>query len=388
LDVNQLLQELVSELRESLGYYHTHAYLMEETTGDLVMVEGAGKVGRELKARNHRLKAGQGIIGLVARTGEYFLTNNVDEVENFVRNPLLPNTRSELAVPLRKGKDIIGVLDSQCETAGFFTQEDVSMLQTIADQAAIAIENGRLLTEREVTIEKLQEVDRLKSEFLTTMSHELRTPLNSILGFADVLLSGIDGDLTDYAQNDVRLIYNSGQHLLALINDILDISKIEAGLIEIVPESLDVREIIDNMVAASNSLFTQKPIELITEIAEHLPPVYADRTRLMQILMNLVGNAVAFTSEGQVTVKVILGDEPDKMLFTISDTGMGIPADQLPLLFERFKQVDMSKTRVHGGMGLGLATCKELVKMHNGWIGVRSEEGIGSEFYFTIPTVS
>ncbi|GEM_PF-1087180 len=386
LDLDELLQYIINRIQTEFNFYYVHIYLVDKETGDLIMAEGSGEVGQKLKARGHRLLSGQGIVGSVVETNEHFLSNNVDETPNFFRNPLLPDTNSELAVPLRKGKQVLGVLDIQSTEYGHFGAEDVALMQSIANQLAVAVDNVRLLADRESTIIKLQELDRLKSEFLTTMSHELRTPLNSILGFSDILLQGIDGELGEYALNDIQLIYNSGQYLLAIINDILDISKIEAGMMEIVPDYLDVNEVIHDVFSTSSLLVKDKPVEVILDLSPDLLPVYADKTRLKQILLNLVGNAVKFTHQGSVTIQVKLnGHEPDKMYFAVIDTGIGIPEDKLLAPFERFKQADMSKTRSHGGTGLGLAICKQLVEMHGGKLGLKSKVDVGSEFFFSIP---
>ena len=514
-DLDELLRYVVSHLQTEFNFYHAHIYLIEGETGDLVMVEGSGEVGRQLKEKGHRLEAGQGIVGTVASTNEAFLSNNVDNLLNFVRNPLLPETRSELAVPLRKGNDVLGVLDIQSEQLNHFSQSDLSLMQAIANQTAIAVDNARLLSQTQValnkveqlnrqltgevweqaieaqpatgyrfikgislpitrqadmwlppmqqaaikkqvvkeihpgngeparselavplilrgqvigslglkreeaadwnedeltavesvanqitlalenarlseeqakTIVQLKDVDRLKSEFLTSMSHELRTPLNSIIGFADVILQGIDGELPDMAVNDVRLIHNSGQHLLALINDILDLSKIEAGKLELVPEPLDVGHAFKEVLSASGSLVKDKPVKILVEAETTLPPIYADKLRFNQIMLNLVSNAVKFTEEGSVTLRAEIQEQtPDRMLISVIDTGIGIPADKVETVFDRFRQADSSTTRKYGGTGLGLPICKQLVEMHGGEIGLTSAVDQGSRFYFTIP---
>jgi len=383
LDLDELLTYVVNRLQTEFEFYHTHIYLMDEAKAELTMVKGYGDVGQQLKAKGHRLQLGQGIVGTVAVTNEPFVSNRVDEVPNFVRNPLLPLTQSELAVPMRKGQKVLGVLDVQSQHGGRFSQKDIKLLQSIGDQIAIAVDNARLLTEKQSIIVKLQEIDRLKSEFLTTMSHELRTPLNAILGFADVLLQGIDGPLSDYAQNDVQLIYNSGQHLLTILNDILDISKIEAGMMELVLEPVEMSVVLQDVQAAATLLVKHKSIALHFNVPAQMPLIRADRTRLQQILLNLVDNAIKFTEQGHVTVTVTYSTV--SLNFTVIDTGIGIPADKQAAVFERFKQGDMSKTRKYEGTGLGLTICQELVEMHGGKIQLRSQEGVGSEFQVTLP---
>jgi signal transduction histidine kinase/methyl-accepting chemotaxis protein len=517
LDIDELMQYVVDHLQKAFGFYYTQIYLVNEETKLLVLERGSGEAGQQLKAEGYTQAIGKGIIGTVAKTNEYFLANDVSKVPSFVSLALLPDTRSELALPLRKGGRVVGVLDIQSEQVNRFTPAEVPLFQSIANQTAVAIENARLLAETQValeeverlnrqltrqgwediqqemplrgyrfsegksaaitsetdiwlspmkqagtqkhlvkqvesdngqkneaelavplilrgqvigvlgvkrrqipdwsdeevtavesvaqqiaraldnarlskeqekTIEQLKDVDRLKSEFLTSMSHELRTPLNSIIGFADVLLQGIDGELNDLALNDIRLIYNSGQHLLALINDILDIAKIEAGRMELVHEAIHVEDIINDMLATSNSLIKDKPIAVAVNIAKNLPPVYADKLRLSQILLNLFSNAVKFTAKGQITLTAAIEEaEPDKVSIAVIDTGIGIPADKLDAVFDRFRQADSSTTREYGGSGLGLAICKELVEMHGGQLKAESRVGVGSKFYFTVPIV-
>jgi signal transduction histidine kinase len=296
------------------------------------------------------------------------------------------NSKTELAVPLVLRGQVIGVLGVKREETPDWADEEVAAVEAVANQVALALENARLSKEQEKTIIQLKDIDRLKSEFLTSMSHELRTPLNSIIGFADVLLQGIDGDLPDLALNDIQLIHNSGKHLLALINDILDLSKIEAGKMELVHEAVDIHEVTGAVLASSTSLVKDKPVEIVTDVPDMLPSVYADKLRLNQILLNLVSNAAKFTLEGTITIKAGPDkNKPDTMLISVKDTGIGIPSEKLDTIFERFRQADSGTTRKYGGTGLGLAICKQLVEMHGGGLNVRSEEGKGSEFFFTIP---
>ncbi len=232
-------------------------------------------------------------------------------------------------------------------------------------------------------------MDRLKSEFLASMSHELRTPLNSIIGYAEVLLDGIDGDLTDEMQEDVVAIHGSGKHLLNLINDILDLAKIEAGQMDMITEPVDLRSFVHELTNTSRVLLKGKEVELVIDVPEGTPKVQADPLRLRQVISNLLTNAIKFTQDGSITVQVRPYDENPAMLaVAVIDTGIGIKQEHLPLIFERFRQVDQSATRRVGGTGLGLAITRQLVQMHNGDIWVESEVGVGSAFIFTIPAAT
>jgi signal transduction histidine kinase len=269
-----------------------------------------------------------------------------------------------------------------------WADEEVAAVEAVAGQVTLALESARLSKERERTIVQLKEVDRLKTEFLASMSHELRTPLNSIIGFADVILQGIDGEVSELAMHDVRLIYNSGQHLLALINDVLDLARIEAGMMELMREALDIEEIVEDVLGATHALVKSKPLEVVTDIQEALPAIYADKLRLKQTLINLVNNAIKFSREGTITIKAnVWEDNPRLVLISVIDEGIGIPENMLDTIFDRFRQVDSSRKREAEGTGLGLNICKQLVELHGGSIGVTSKEGEGSDFYFTVPLV-
>ncbi|MDM8530158.1 ATP-binding protein [Anaerolineales bacterium HSG25] len=392
LDISELLEYVVNRIQTEFNFYHVHLYVIETETNELVMFEGSGEVGRKLKKEDHRLQMGQGIVGQVASIGKFRVINDVNQSNQFFRNPLLPDTNSELAIPLRKGEQVLGVLDVQSEQIDRFIPADISLLHSIANQTAIAIDNARLLAERQATIAKLQEVDRAKSQFITVMSHELRTPLNAINGFSELLLLGLSGELPESAKEDIQLIHESGEHLLALINDILDISQIESGQVQLTPQSLDVQELIDEVLASTKLHIKEKPIKIEVIISDSLRPIWADHTRLKQVLLNLVGNAIKFTEKGVITIQVSLEENVrstvnNKVYFSIKDTGIGIPANKVELIFQSFQQVDMSDSRRYGGTGLGLKICQQLVELHGGKIGVKSSEGVGSEFWFTVPVV-
>jgi signal transduction histidine kinase len=217
------------------------------------------------------------------------------------------------------------------------------------------------------------------------MSHELRTPLNSIIGFADVLLEGIDGPLNERMNEDVTLIRDSGRHLRSLIGEMLDMSKIEAGVMELYYEQIDVPALAQEILANTRTLAKGKDLDIRLELDPGLHLIYADRTRLTQILLNLMGNAVKFTESGSITLS--LEDRGENLLASIQDTGIGIRQEDIPAIFEQFRQVDGSLTRKAGGTGLGVPISRSLVELHGGEMWVESEPGVGSTFLFTIPTV-
>lgn len=381
--LEQLMTTLVNELKNSFAYYHVEVYLFNQEYEKLAMVASSGKSMKQIEA--NPLHGIPPIVSTVARSKRYFLTNNVAECEQFTRDRLLPRTRSVLAIPIRLGQRLIGVLDIHSKHLNHFTTKDISMLQSIADGAAIAIDNARLLSEREATIIKLEELDRAKSEFLGVVSHELRTPMNAIIGFAEMLLVGIYGELPQEAHKMIHGIYTRGENMVGLINNLLDMTQIEAGQFDVILSEVDdVDMMIYETIVTLETQVGDRPLEIIADLPDQLLSVYADRRRLQQILLNLGTNAVKFTDEGSVEIRASVKGA-DQMRFSVIDTGMGIPPDKQKVIFDKFKRVDMSETRTRGGLGLGLAICKELIQMHKGEIGLKSQEGVGSEFYFTIP---
>jgi signal transduction histidine kinase len=247
----------------------------------------------------------------------------------------------------------------------------------------LAIQNAKLFREIEEKGQELEAASRHKSQFLANMSHELRTPLNSVLGFTELLVDGIYGELPDKAKTTVARVQANGRHLLGLINDVLDLSKIEAGQLTLAIEDYSVAQIVRSTVTAVEPLARVKGLELSTTVAENLPIGRGDERRLTQVLLNLAGNAVKFTEAGAVD---ILADAVDGHFeITVRDTGPGIASKDQVLIFEEFQQVDNSSTRQKGGTGLGLAISKRIVEMHGGTIDVESVIGSGSTFRLKVP---
>ena len=230
---------------------------------------------------------------------------------------------------------------------------------------------------------KLEQASRAKSEFLANMSHELRTPLNAILGFTEMVLDDLYGEVPTDLKEPLADIQTNGKHLLRLINDVLDLSKIEAGRMELSLDDYAVDDVVATVRASLRSLADEKGLELVTEVEGNLPDAYGDSKRITQCLLNLVGNALKFTKHGRVTVGV--ERQGEVLRYRVSDTGIGIPADQIDVVFAEFRQVDATTTRDFGGTGLGLSITKKFVEMHGGRIWVDSQLGKGSTFYFTIP---
>ena len=389
LDLDTIFTRTVSLISERFGFYFAAIYIIEETGFNAVMREGTGEAGEKMKAQKHAVVIGSNTaVGKVAESAEPTLLNDTEQDPLYRPNPLLLDTRSEVAIPLRIGTRTVGVIDIQSTQSHAFSQDDISVLQSLADQVAVAIDNARSYELSQQLIQDLREVDQLKSQFLANMSHELRTPLNSIIGFSRVILKGIDGPVSDMQQQDLTAIYNSGQHLLGLINDILDLARIEAGKMELNFEEVHLAELVTSVMSTAKGLVKEKPIQLLQRIPADMPAVRGDTMRVRQVLLNLISNASKFTDEGSITVETLLQKGPTgkmEAVINVIDTGPGISQEDQEKLFKAFSQVDGSATRKSGGSGLGLSICANLVQLHGGRISVHSEVGRGSTFWFTLP---
>ncbi len=318
----------------------------------------------------------------------------------FILNDLLPTVQdngarvtqqitalSAVLVPLVSGDNFVGILTAGKTERNGFNDDSVRLLQALSSTLSAIIQNARLLQEVQAANTRLREVDKLKSQFLANMSHELRTPLNSIIGFSRVILKGIDGPLTDLQEQDLATIHESGKHLLNLVNDILDQAKIEAGKMELSYGFFSMADLVKSVMSTAVGLIKDKPVRLHQEIEAELPQVWGDEFRSRQVLLNLISNAAKFTAQGSVTVSAFRIEEEGRPLVQVSvtDTGIGIPADKLDSVFEAFQQVENSTARQYEGTGLGLPIAKSLITMQGGRIWVTSEPNIGSTFSFTIP---
>jgi signal transduction histidine kinase len=302
-------------------------------------------------------------------------------------SPLGDSTLPEnvtLTVPLEVRGEAVGQLVVAGQDKP--SPEMLELAESVAAQASIHLETLRLTEELQRRAEELQELDRLKSGFLANMSHELRTPLNSILGFSDVILLELDGPLTPEMNNDLQLIQKNGQHLLHLINDVLDMAKIESGRMNLHPENFKVHDVLDEVRSITSTLASEKNISLfIEEDSDQEVEILADNTRIRQVMINLVNNAIKFTEKGRVTIRAQMQEET--VLITVKDTGVGIPEEKLEDIFQEFTQVDTSTTRKVGGTGLGLPISRRLIEMHGGrlWAESTGVEGEGSSFFVELP---
>jgi signal transduction histidine kinase len=314
--------------------------------------------------------------------------------------------RSLLATPIRKENRTLGVLFAASSTAsGYFSETFIETFEALASELALAVSNARLFTEvrdlnrtleekvRDRTAElqaaytHLQEMDRVKSQFLANMSHELRTPMNAILGFTQLVLDGVDGPLTDEQTASLQRVEKNAGHLLALINDLLDLSRIESGKMALDLHPINVGVLAQDVAADLCATAEAKGLYCVCETPGEPVQVRADPMRLRQVLNNLVNNAIKFTERGGVTTRVApRSDGIEGVSIEVSDTGIGIPSEKHEVIFDAFRQLDGSNTRAHGGAGLGLSITKRIVELHGGTIRVASRPGEGSTFTVLLPS--
>jgi signal transduction histidine kinase len=391
LDLETVLTTIVSRAIQLSGTDGGSVYEYDEAVEEFSL-----RASRDLPAayveqvRDVRPRKGEGAVGRVAQTREPVQIVDISDAsayESRVRNTLLQiGLRALLAVPLIAEDRLVGALIVMRKRTGTFAAEEVALLQTFATQSALAIQNARLFREIEDKSRQLEVASQHKSEFLASMSHELRTPLNAIIGFSEVLGERMFGELNDKQEEYLKDIYASGQHLLSLINDILDLSKIEAGRMELELTDFHLPATLDNALTLVRERAGRRGIALGLTVDERLEQIRADERKIRQVVLNLLSNAIKFTSDGgRIDVRAIPVD--GSVEISVSDTGVGIAPEDQEAIFEEFKQVGTAAKKVEG-TGLGLTLSRKFIELHGGRIWVESEVGAGSTFTFTIPMSS
>jgi GAF domain-containing protein/signal transduction histidine kinase len=537
LSLDELLHQVVHLIQQSFGYYHVHVYMADVETGHMVLREGTGEPGRIMKARGYRIRVGEGLVGHTGQEGKAMLIPDVSQEPRWLPNPMLPDTKSELTVPLKLGDELLGVLDVQGDQVGGLTEDDMALLEGLGGQIAVAIANTRLfeqiqayaheLEEHKATLEERvrerteelaaalrhqeieadktraivegiadgvmvfdvnhkvimvnpaaehmlnlpvpiilgrdmrdlmeetdevfdreaamtvltvlsalvgsrerleagepltqtrfqigertitasftsvaltdegpfntvavfrditreAEIDRMKSEFLSMAAHELRAPMTSIKGYSDMLLLGLAGEHDRRQKQFLDTIKANVNRVMEMINEFSEISRLEAGALKLDVKPLHIDDLVSEVVLSLRPEIEAKEVNLTVEVPPDLPEVWGDRSRIIQVLTNLVTNAYKYTLEGgEITITAQWVD--DSVQMDVSDTGIGIAPQDLEKLFTRFFRADHPEVRRVAGTGLGLSITKSIVEMHGGHIWVESQLGEGSTFSFTLP---
>ena len=387
IELTPLLTTITSLIRSTFDYYVVLVALIDEDSREIYVSAVDSAEESDLLSLDIRVPMTRSsIMSHVALSGDPLVVNDVSQEPRYLHLDQLPRTRSELALPLIVGHKVLGILDLQDTTLNAFSPNDVQVLQTLADQIAVAIQNAALFEAAQEARADAEEANRLKTQFLTNMSHELRTPLNAVINFSYLLSVGMEGQLDTNQKDLVSRIGVAGEHLLDLINDILDLAKIESGRVEMYLEDVVIEDLVKSVLSTAVGLIKGKPIKLEHDMPEDLPLVRIDRGRIRQVLLNLVSNAAKFTEDGTITVKATTDNGWVKM--SVSDTGIGIAPEDIEKVFTAFVQVDGELTRQVGGTGLGLPISQQFVEMHGGKMWLESEVGKGSTFIFTLPQVN
>ncbi len=388
LDLDQVLDTLVTRAVQLSSSDNGIVYELDEVSGTLHPRASYGlpvELAEELAAKPVFL--GESLVGraAVARAPVEIADISLDSAYSGRVKEAIERAgfRAGLALPLLREGRILGGLALGRKRTGSFSPEVIELLQTFAAQSTLAIQNARLFREIEQKSRELEVASRHKSQFLANMSHELRTPLNAILGYTELIVDQIYGEVPEKISEVLERVQKSGRHLLGLINDVLDLSKIEAGQLTLGVNDYSFGDVVQAVVSAVESLAAEKRLRMTVDVAAGLPIGQGDERRITQVLLNLVGNAIKFTEKGEVAVRV--ANSGGEFVVSVADTGPGIAEADRQKIFEEFQQVDSSSTRTKGGTGLGLAIAKRIVELHGGRIWVESTLGKGSTFFFSVP---
>jgi GAF domain-containing protein len=387
LDLATVLQTIVSRAVQLTGLDGGTIYEFDEPSGEFHLRAHENMPAELVEVyRRMPLRLGEGVVGGAAATREPVQVPDIQDpsYQTRYRDVLIrQGYRAILAVPLLREEQIIGALTVSRSEPGEFAPEVVELLKTFATQSAMAIQNARLFREIGEKGKQLEEASQHKSNFLASMSHELRTPLNAILGFNEMIIGQVYGEVPSDMQEPLADIQTSGKHLLRLINNVLDLAKIEAGRMELSLQDYSVHDTVASVHSTLRPLAADKGLEFLASVPNDVPLAYGDGGRIAQCLMNLAGNSLKFTKAGKVEIAVECRAE--LLIYKVSDTGIGIPPDKIASLFTEFKQTDATIASEYGGTGLGLSISKKFVEMHGGRIWIESELGKGSTFIIEVP---
>jgi len=386
LDINAVLATIVTQAVKFSRADAGAIYSYDASRGIFELAEAhALDQSFQDKVRGTRITLDESALGLSAKQRSPVSIPDLSKAPSFSLKEIVLSAgfNSVLIVPLFAQDDILGALVLQRREVGDFPASTVDLMQTFANQSVLAMKNAQLFREVDQKGRELAIASEHKSQFVANMSHELRTPLNAVLGYSELLADGLYGSIPQKGLDVLERIQANGKHLLGLINDVLDISKIEAGQLTLALDDYSVEAMVQSVVAATGSLAQAKGIEVKTSVPNDLPMGRGDERRLTQVLLNLVSNAIKFTDTGEVEVRVQSVNGEFNIM--VCDTGPGIAPKDQATIFEQFQQIDNTSTRKKGGTGLGLSISRQLVSMHGGRIDLNSTVGVGSTFNIVVP---
>ncbi len=390
LALQEILDSTLQKVAEATGFESAYVELIDSTDGPadgkLILKSHFG-ISPLLLDQVHNAAEDRRVCKEVIETRAPVILKETGGGQE--RSPIIEaGYQTLIAFPIQSKNRIVGVFTLAAQTPRHFTAEDLQFLSSIGNEIGNAVENARLYQKEQETVEKWMETDRIKSEFLSNTSHELRTPLTSIIGFSEILLDRLAGDLTKEQETYIRNMHTSGQHLLEIINNLLDLSKIKAGKMELHLQPFRLRSLVEGIRQTILPMIYKKNLRFQLTMEEGIDLIVSDEGKMKQILLNLLGNAVKFTpTGGTIDLRIGSGEIAERPAVKISvrDTGIGIPQEAVDKIFDEFQQVDGSYTRDHAGTGLGLAITKRFVDLLGGTISVESRLGMGSTFTVSIP---
>jgi signal transduction histidine kinase/CheY-like chemotaxis protein/HAMP domain-containing protein len=391
LDLQTVLSTIVSKAVQLSDTDAGSIYVHDEVRQEFELQANYGMNDALIAALKEHHTEISGAVAATAKQGEPVQVPDMRTEAPVPANALMLDAgyRARLLVPLLRFNKVMGALVVRRKAPGEFSKSTIDLLRTFAAQSVLAIQNARLFQEIEEKGRQLELASQHKSQFVASMSHELRTPLNAIIGLTEMMVTNAPRFGTEKAAEPLRRVHRAGTHLLGLINQVLDLSKIEAGKLELNPESVSLGPLIDEVIGTARQLAEQNKNRLVVEAHEKLGTVTVDPMRLRQILLNLLSNACKFTSQGEVRLRVRkVVDGRNWIEFAVSDTGIGMTPEQQAKLFEEFTQADSSTARRYGGTGLGLAITRKLARMMGGDVTVESAPGKGSVFSVRLPAGS
>lgn len=398
LQLDKILKALIKISSKELKYDSTAIVLIKK--GRLYIKTGLGLSEEVMDSYNSEI--GEGVCGKVAETGKPLIVNDISKFPFYIKIGEHSHTKSELAVPIKYGRTIIGVFNIESNKLNAFDENDLLFVSALAEQAAIAMKNAELyreigefnkLLEKRIDIstknlqganKELIKLNRIKSDFVSTVSHEFRTPLTSIKGYVSLVLDEDIGPLNEQQKEFLSIVNKENDRLTNLISDMLDIQKIESGKMPYNFKEFNIYNFMEDCKKEFKQLEKKNNAIITVDIAENIPVLQADEDKMKQVVTNLVSNALKFSNTRPI-IKINVRNEREYVQIDVADNGIGITEGDFPKLFHKFQQIDTGSNRKVGGSGLGLAICKSIVETHGGEIGVRSKVGKGSTFSFTLP---